>query len=794
MEKIEIQNLKEGLVKAFSYVVVSILLFSANIYLDTNLLASVSEKISEKSFVLDTSKDLDLPINGKFRFFNEENFVNNIEEVFVDEDNREYVFRLNSGRIWVNTEISNAKINIIVGNTVVIPDNSIFDLKYIDGKMELSTYNGETYLAFLNEVDSIFRFSDQFSDIYSNVLLVARDTFVKLTMSKVSADFSKLLPLKLAKSMDTYSSISGAMREEPFVKENIGKDFSFFEDVRSTFRMSFSSPDYAVSNGFVSEIIRGVKSNLVFSDTKNKSLKINTALSYLNSAIHFSVNSDLANAKNSLLDFDLFVKKENLFSDLDFLNVYNAYLDLLSIFKASDSEFLIVEHFISSDDMIIEKNFMSLNTLRRNVYSSMDFSDLIAISALKTYYQEFDKFLPKIRKDSRFEKFISFQNQILDNLFLRSSIFYSEEFFRVKQNLEDLLLDTIQDEYLREEVVQSFISMKFDFLARAWSFLKTEKLSLENADMIYSMLISDIKDYLSDEKIVKLAVSGLFNKQLETVLNQYAYIQNFEYNSSVLFGSTHAERFDAYIENRAFIPNLGDFSDTLATQKTVEDVASQIVELFEQNSLSNIDILDLEQFDQRFVKFSARISGYDFTALFDRESESVKEIFAYDELVSESPVKFSNLLTLLERKFADIDLLEEEVDVDEEIESHAQRVAKNFVMDFVSSYGFVVELSNISISNLDSTVFRLENIYQKDNNETVLSFDYSSKDEKARNLYIIYDSRPVVLDGPFSLEELSSLLIDKTDFEALAEELVSKPLLVDTEETTDKIEEIKISR
>ncbi len=789
MEMQEKQRLKEGLSRAILYLFVGALLFSANYYLDLNVLKSGDIAPSEQVFVFDYSKDLDLPINGVLRFSNGEGVINEFEEIYTNKENREYVVRMNGGRVWGNFELSNAKVNIIVENVVIIPDNSIFDLKYVDGRLEIATYNGETYLGFLNSEVSNMGFGDQFSDRFMNVLPVARDTQVKLTVAKVNADFSKLLPMKLAKSMDLYSAITSAMRSEIFVSENIQKDLAFTEGIKVGIRSSFSSENFADNGSFFGSFVNLLKSNLIFVKDKTKRYEYDSALSHLNGAIYYAVNLKNTEAKNSLFEFDLYVKEKNLFLDNEFLKIFDAYLDLLSVFRASDNEFLVLEHFMNaSSESDIKKVFVTLSILRRNVYNAMNFSELLARESLEKYFKYFDGVSAVLKKDPSYAKFLSFQNQILDNLLLRSSVFYSQKFFQIKSGLEEILLSTISDEYLINELKQSFVSLKLDFLARAWSYLKSEKISAENASLIYDLLLSDIKEVLSDEKMTDLAVLNLFKKQLESVYDQYDYLKNVQYSASALYGSTHEERFATYLKDRLIIPDLNGFLESAQEEKTLDEVKAQIVEFLGQNGITKVQFSDFENVNQRFLKISANISGYDFEAIFDQDAASFKDIWAYDEDVSTSSVKISNLLSLFQRKFVEKSVtVPENLDAEAEIQSHAERVAKNFVKDTLLKSGFVLEIENISISNNDSTVFRLSDVYVNGNPDIVLTFDYVSTDESARNLYVIYDGKPVVLDGPYTLKELSDLVLSKADFSALSEEILNENTSL--EETTENTEE-----
>lgn len=788
-------NLKENLVKGGIYLFVSVLIFSANFYLDFNFINSAKvDSVNVSEYVFDYSKDLKIPLNGVLRFSKEEGIVNDFEEVSVDEENNEYVYRLNSGRIWGNFEISNAKVNILVGNAVIIPDHSRFDLKFNDGKMELSTYNGETFLGFLSEIFDKIDYADEFSERYLNVLLVARDSQAVLTVSKISSDFSKLLPQKLAKTMDLFGAISSKMKEDEFVLYNNTEDLKFSESIKDKVKKEFSRDDYDSASSFVGNLIYFVKDNLTLIEDKNIRGKAQKAFEYLNYAIFNAVNLNIEEMNVALTDFDFFTKENSLFEDSDFLKIFNSYMELFSVFRTSDPEYAVFEHFIGDSDLSLQKVYETMGILKRNIYTSLDFSETLAQESLRKYFKYYEKANNVLKKQENYKSFVNFQNQIMDNFLYRSSVFYEDDFFANKKELENDLLVLTTDEYLHKELLQSFVSVKIDLLNRTWSFLLNEKIEIEVAKSIFERLFNEIKDVLSDESLSDVAVLDLFKKQLESLFEKQAYLENVQYNSSSLYGTNHEERFSAYLKDRDIIPNIDTlFSSSDSPVKELPELKEDLNKFFIENSILSAVLLDFEDANQRYVKITASVGGYDFEADFDRYALSFKNIDAYDQMVSESSVNLSNLESLLERKFADKAPVVE-VDADAEIESHAQRVAKNFVLDKISEFGFSLSLDNIKIVRTDSAVFRVSDVFLSENKDVVVTFDYVSSDEKVRNLYIVYDGKPLILDGPYELIELKDMLLDKVDFVSLAESVLAESSTEISETDTNEEPTLKVGR
>jgi hypothetical protein len=768
MEKFEKNHFRETVVIMFLYFFVAFLMIFAVVYVETNLLNDSEKKTLEEPKV-DYSKDLFLSMNGVLRFGVDDDLPD-IDEILFDKEKKEYVFRLNSGRIWGNFEVSNAKVNILVDKAVVIPDNSSFDLRYMDGRMELITINGDTYVGFLSELIDLLDFADQYSERYLNILLVSRLSQMKLSVSKISSDFARLLPQKLSKTMDLYGAVPGSVREESFVSENLKKDLAFLESLKVKIRNEFRF--YLSSKSFISNTLNFLKQSLVFMPEKKLSYEKEEVFDYLNSAISYSINSKTVEMRDALSEFDYLVNEYGLHSDSKFLDILNTYLDLFSIFKSSDNEYPIFEHLLKRGNLGVNEHFKILSVMRRNFFNALSYGEEFAEDNLKKYFDYFEKNQKILRSDLRYPIFLKHQNLILENLFLRTALFYSDEFFLIKKSLEDELIDLSDDEYFKNELLQSFVSSKIDFLTRAWFYLKNDLITVSLAREVYETLFFEINDVLESEGVSELAVLELFERQLKSLADQYAYLNNVQYNSSIFYGVNHEERFASYLRDRQIVPNISSvLKGEEIDKKSVDELSEEIVQFLTNNSFTNIDLENFEDDSVRFVKLKATLSGFDFQAEFDRFQNSFRNIYAYEQLVSESPVRLSNMQSLMQRKFSLITPLPKE-EQDEIIETHAQRVAKNFILQKIREQGFTLELDNIVITRNDSSVFRVSDVRVPDNNDVLITFDFVTTDEKVRNLYLNYEGRPVVLDGPYDLIELKTMVLSRVDFEELSEEIL----------------------
>jgi len=316
-------------------------------------------------------------------------------------------------------------------------------------------------------------------------------------------------------------------------------------------------------------------------------------------------------------------------------------------------EYQIYEHFIKKTDGNLSQIYETLDILKRNVYSSLDFSTALARESFLNYLTFLNANKANLKNTDKYKMFLNFQNQIFDNFLLRSEVFYDISFFEFKKIIEQDLLEIVDDDYLHNELIQAYISIKIDFLNRAWSFLKAERITLQTAKDVFSILFDDIKSLMQEDLISGLGVLDLFKRQLEVLNNQNDYLFNFQYNSSIIYGLNHEERFEAYLRDREIVPNLeAIFVKNFEEEKTLEVIKEELLTYLTNNNFSNVEFLDFENNLQRHVKIRANLSGYVFEAEFDRVSNSFKNVLAYEEVVSESPVRIANLESLFQRKFS----------------------------------------------------------------------------------------------------------------------------------------------
>ncbi len=752
-----------NLIKDFVYLMLAILLVGAVYYVESTYNFLDDDIVSVEFDITDDSVFLD---KGSIKFLDSSFLI-------VDETADSFVFTPEEGRLWANLKVSPTNLNVVFDNMIVIPDRAVFDLLYEDNKVTLSVYDGDVYVAFLPEDLDFDFYVGQYSEAFMNVLLVPRDTSVNISLSKINKNFRDLLPSKLVKVMNSYSAISSSMRDDEWVKQNLSNDIRYVESIKQRLNSEFTK---ASVNGFsmFDALVYKTGDLFTFVPDKNMERDYKVLFSYLDEALAYSVKSDTQAVNKSLAEFDKFLSDLGYENDEIFKKILSEYISKLMIFDRGDSQYIIYRHFL---DLNTDLGFV-LDDYWHSIYSSMNVSDAFARDDLRFFYKHFEQNFDLISGYYDFEQYIMFQNQLFDSLFLRSSIYYLDEFFEMKGNIEQHLLSVYVDGQNRQELIQSFVDRKIDFLKRAWVLLKNDDISLVEAQNIYDRLLDEVSLLLENVES-DTAVMEWFRKQLKSIENFWGYLGDAEYNSSSYYGLTHGERFEIYLKERNILPNLTDrvLGDIGGLDISLDDLEIEIKSILSDFGLKAISIRNLEDTEQRYVEFKANIAGYDFTAEYDRYNESLlRKVMVNDELLSDRPVTFSNLLLLIEIKYADLAKDDVEIDIAYEVETNAERVARNFVHEMIQSQGFVIELDQLKkIEGKKDSLYRVTEVHLEEYPDVIVTFDYIYNEEQGVvNLYFVIEGKPVVLDGPYTLEALVDLVtVSQGEYGAFKKEIQS---------------------
>ena len=744
-----------NLLKAMVFMLIAITAVVGNFFLE-NHFAKGGDIAFQEFTEFNYTEDNLIAGNGVIRFSEGQNSAS-VKSITDDE----YIFTLDQGKLWGNFLITDSKINIIVGQTVIIPDRAQFSLEYDGNKAILDVFDGDVYVGFLEKGIEITEYTDQYDDIFMNKLLVPRDTQVMLTMSKVTDKLRSLLTTKLVKEFK-YSVIPTSLKDSVWVTTNKNRDQSFLDNEKQSLISDIISYGKTVDDGVFADFIFWSEENLSFvPDNKNKII-FDHLFAYLDDAIYYANSGDTDEAEVSWQKF-----KDN-FSALSvdvsqseqYIELIDFYIERLSLFDPGDKQYFIFNELALTQ--LSQHEIVDL--LWHDVYASLNNNDAIAEEALNNYYNEFDETLGEYDDFAFYRDYIIYRNQLFDNLFLRYPVFYKDFYFEIKGVIERELLSLYEDGRLNDELRQSMIDVKIDFMKRLIKFFFNDQVSVDEAKKILSRLNQEIKELMPDES--NAAVLDLFELRLEDVGDFWGYLNSPEYHMLKVYGINHEEKYQSYLEDREIIWSIIDFQEDVLgesfTEVTVEDVRREVSTVLEAAEVKEYDIGTIEDISQRYVKVKGVTGGYPFEALYDRDKISLKDVYVYDELISDRSVKLHNLLPLIYDQFAELDHTQYEEE-EYSVESFAERAARLYISELVKEAGFVVEFEDVSVVDEEGAVYRVEGITLETYDDILVTFDF--KNEKATNLFISIGGRPTVFEAEYTLEEVKGIIHAEADFD-----------------------------
>jgi len=742
--------------------------------------------------------------NLDFRTKNNEKVIDNAilrmdGETFPDENLKEtyakdkkYVLELSDSHYWGDFSLTNADFNLKYSNIVLIPKNAQFDLTLDNGVLDLKVFNGDVYLGILGSEIEYLECRNEFSDVFLNTLIVPKNTNLKFTVSRITPKYATLLPDKLQKQMDFYTAISAGTRDDQWIVSNLSEDIKLREEFTQVLKRDFLNNHGSYNSSILVDSKKFFQERLTLISNKKTDRILDSLFSDLDAALYLYANSKKSEGEIYLNDFIDSVVSNEFNNNDNFKLRFEDYLYKLSFFifneDLNDAYLILLNSKLSSVSY-----YKILDSYWFDVYNSIDFAPSLARNSLNFYYNEFKSFYAFYYDEDQFKSYILNLNFLFDNLFLKYSDFYTDSFFILKGDLEDKVIRIYADDSLKQEVLQSMVSNKIEILRRTFSHFKNGKISLEQAQKIYDLLLSEVKTIMDLSFENDTAVISVFKTQLKTIEDFWGYLNATEYNSSAFYGQSHDERYKVYLSDRKIIPNIDNyFNMNEFTGVSLDEAKAEVKKILEDSSVTSVGLFTFNDASQRFVEFDGVLNGYAFKAEYDRYNNTVKNVFAFDKEIASTPTSLKNLAALLESKLADLaDTKISDDEINTYLMSNAERVARNFVMEKLLGLNFVLDVDQIKQLKDEVNVYRITETYLADYKNVILTFDYHLTGENVTNLYMIIDGKPLFLQDTYTLVELVDLIYAEKDFSLLESRLVDEGLntndvIIDTEFTPIK--------
>ena len=765
--------MKKYLIKLVLAFVLSVTVVSLNFWYEA---AQASQELADReSLTINYDQETVFPGDGLIRF--DQAAQNKPEMSIVEQNDRgEYIVELKSGHLWANFSSSKDKVNIVIGDIVLIPNQASFDLNFDGSRIDLNVYGGDVYVGFLEpDSDGVKRYHDWYSPVYVNMLLVPRQSQVDIPLSKIGEHLNVLLYSKLVKEFK-YAAVAADSYDDPWISENLKADKRYAESVKQSFSSDVFDKGLQLRDGVIDTSIFTVKNIFTYVPGQREDLLLDALFEYLDDAIFYANSGELSESEAAMINF--YAYRENLPSKVgqsdQYVAMIDQYVNKLSIFTPGDEQYDVLRTLLAREFVEGRDRYDVVNELWLNVYDAIEVNDLVAEQALDFYYEHFISTLGSYEDLDFYIDYIAYQNQLFDTLFLRESLFYRDAYFELKHRLELELIALYEDGQLKDELRQAFVSQKIDFLKRLRNFFFAGDVEVHEATQILARLIEEINDLMRDSS-ADLAVSELFEDRLSDISDFWGYLNSPEYHNSTIYGDNHEERYDVYLEEKEVILSFIDLQQEVLGEEvdyTLADVRDDIEEVFAQYEVvSEIKVGEIESVSQRYVDVEGVLGGFPFKASFDRDIDSVRDVMVYGELISEAPVKINNVLPLLQAQYSDLADLGEENFEELDQETNAQIIARIYIAGEFEAQGFEIEMSHVRVINQDNALYRVEKIVHEDYPNIEFTFDYDASKEVAENLFLNVYGSSKTISGEFTFEELAELaeledkIYNEEDFE-----------------------------
>ncbi|MDD3862046.1 MAG: hypothetical protein PHP74_04140, partial [Candidatus Gracilibacteria bacterium] len=672
--------------------------------------------------VFDYNKENILKEHGVIRFSNDDG-VNNSMEI-IDSKDGEYILKFNAGKFWGNFSVSNARVNFLVDDKVVIiPNGAVFSAEIDDGNLKIFTYSGDLYLGFLDSGVEIDKYEDKYSPAFMNRFVVPKDSRAVVTLSKIDQRLKGLLYSRLFTEFKR-STIPSDMKKVDFVLGNFKKDEAYLSNLEKEFFSDLRFQGNAVAEGALADVVFWMEENLTFVPEKKDQLVFKRLFSYLDQAFYYANKDDQFQMERFLEKFNFY--RTSLDSEISFSDKYyveiDKYMEDLAIFAPGSMQHdlykkLLIQKFNEgrADIEIVEKLWL-------NVYRAMDDSPGMLRNAVTDYYEYLsaimkDKEAFKNKNEFAYKIFISYQDQLFENLFLRYSNFYQTVYFDIKSLLEEEILSFYEQGQLKTELGQDFISRKIDFLRKLMNVFFDESVEVQAAKDIANNLIEGIYN-LTPPESARTSVTDLFQSQLSNLADFWGYLDNVEYNVSKVYGASHKERYQTYLLERDRVWTFETMTDAVlggggsVSSGTMDKIKNDIVgRLMDDKNVSNLEVAEVKDPNARYVQVKYVLGGYPVEAIFDRDGKTVKDVYVYDELISHEAVKPSDLFVLIDEKLSekyDLSGGEGAYGIEEAVKNNAERIAKLYLINKSKIAGFEVSEDNIKLVDEELLIYRID--------------------------------------------------------------------------------------
>ncbi len=458
-----------------------------------------------------------------------------LEITYIDFENQKYIFKLLSGRIWLQNVYSSANVNILFDGGIVIPGQSVVLVSLNGENTQVYANKGGVILGFVENINAITENIDENNSVIINKLFLPFGTEATVYANKIKENkdtIQKLLFSKLIKEFNYATFDKKNLSSDFWLNNNISKDARLTENIRNkrlqnirTRGLKYLSLD--TNNYKIDQDLRGIFNNLtVFKDrvAKRDLVSLYDLLYDAEYLFDYGRKDEGQKRLNKFVELadQLFekygdeLKKSYVdrihreYEFLSFVNPVDSLFDLkkvleniyLDLIKGSDLELSVKFEFLTNQIGVI--GYYAENNDFKNLKTAFD-----------TYMENFKILSESYQKEiTNNIALVQRQNQALDNLFNQYASLYRQNYFTNKLFIENKYLSLLPANQDKIEEIQNIIVQRINFLNRLEIFYLNGDVPLMDAQNILALEFSEIEKIrqLGNSKV---AVSQIFQERMD---------------------------------------------------------------------------------------------------------------------------------------------------------------------------------------------------------------------------------------------------------------------------------------
>lgn len=789
--------------------IIAIVCVSATIFLDTKMSVASNVENSTRFEIIKKGKDSKVETVGEkysissgqtedFAFSVDKNSIfrlapnTTITFAFNEKENfeKEVIFALQSGRLWINTLSSALSTQVLTKYVTLNALPGIFDIKRDNGKVFVTALRHSGEVSFVNiSASKLVLPESRSQEFLEDKISAAQDIIAKLRYSKLLKEFP-------------YFSLQN---KDDWTKQNQISDDAFINQYGEKLAEQIRSGGLKVSlddTNFASQLHNGIRSidlALTLDNSKKEEKEINRVFDYFDSGVYLA---EIGDAETSALRFAQFQRNFNSLSASaqknkkwvsgleNRLNKY-AYLQPKdSLFKAKEtvrqvSKYPLFESYVISFNDILDMAASGGDTeTTQNV-----------VTLLRRFGASADEKIKQIT-DPNLTNDVFFLSVLIDDFLSRYPTFLKEEFFRIAELFESTHLNLIQSREELKDQRQFFISVKLNRIKALISLMQSGDMPFQDARTSILLMVDQIEAL--KPTFIDSAVLKYFDEQLADLLPTITFLRTSEAKHITGNFRGSFESYQKRVEEINKVTELLKSAEggTEITVSRKEELAGMVMADLGGIDVSNIKLVLPENEDDSKVKISSAIlEGKTFSASYDTSRKLFSDL-VIDGVKIKNSVRLDNFKKFYLLQIGKLILPEnvtaESLSVKPEQVSLLEKVAKEKLFNDLTELGIYVDEKYLGMEDVDDGIVHVNMAsIDKGEDEKIFSFDIEQKKNIVSNLKVQTVAGSIPVNDSFQLKEIK-LRVQQIYQSALLEKLNAEQKAAEqTEEAAVKVQRVK---